>query len=115
MAKRSRASSSKGEPIPKKATRESEAEASMPEVVPPGVGEHGEEEEEEEEVPVLRFQGLRNRGPVILEEGELTGEPVIDEEVERPEVDFVRKDDIEILGVSTQPGPSSAYGKKVEV
>ena len=54
MAKRFRGSASKGEPIPKKARRESEAEASMPKVVPPGVEEQGEEEEEEEEVPVLR-------------------------------------------------------------
>ena len=34
VAKRSRGSASKGEPIPKKARRESEAEASMPKVVP---------------------------------------------------------------------------------
>ena len=54
MAKRSRGSASKGEPIQKKARRESEAEASMPEVVPPGIEKHVEEEEEEEEVPVLR-------------------------------------------------------------
>jgi len=59
----------------------------MPEVVPPGV-EHGEEEEEEEEVPILRSRGLRSRGPVILEEGELAGKPVITEEVKRPEVDL---------------------------
>ena len=53
MAKRSRGSTSKGEPSPKKARRESEAEASMPEVVPSGVEEHREEEEEEKEVAVL--------------------------------------------------------------
>ena len=46
VAKRSRGSASKGEPILKKAKRESEAEASMPEVVSPGVEEQGEEEEE---------------------------------------------------------------------
>jgi len=114
MAKRSHGSASKGEPRPKKARRESEAEALMPEVVPPSVEEQGEEEEEEEEVPVLRSQGLYSRG-VILEEGELAGEPVMAEEVERPEVDLVRKDDVEILGVSTQPGPSSALGRRVEV
>ena len=38
-----------------------------------------------------------------------------DEEVKRPEVDLVRKDDVEILGVLTQPGPSSAHGRRVEV
>ena len=53
VAKRSRGSASKGEPIPKKARRESEAEASMAKIVPPSVEEQGEEEEEEEEVPVL--------------------------------------------------------------
>ena len=84
MAKRSRGSTSKGEPIPKKARRELEAEASMPKVVPSGVEEQGEEEEEEEEVPVLRSRGLRSRGPVILEEGELADEPIMAEEVERP-------------------------------
>ena len=51
VAKRSRGSASKGEPIPKKARRESEAEVSMPEVVPPSVEEQGEEEEEEEGSP----------------------------------------------------------------
>ena len=34
---------------------------------------------------------------MILEEGELVGEPVMAEEVGRPEVDLVRKDDVEIL------------------
>ena len=96
------------------ARRGSEAKASMPEVVPAGA-EQGEEEEEEEEVPVLRSRGLRSRGPVILEEGELAGEPVMAEEVERPKVDLVRKDDIEIPGVSTQPGPSSVHERRVEV
>ena len=75
--------------MPKKARRESKAEASMPEVVPPGVEKHGEEEEEEEEVPVLRARGLRSRGPVILEEGELANEPVMAEEVERPELTWL--------------------------
>ena len=80
VAKRSRGSASKGEPIPKKGRRESEAEASMPEVVPPSVEEQGEEEEEEEKVPALLSQGLRSRGPVILE-GEFAGELVMAEEV----------------------------------
>jgi len=87
----------------------------MPEVVPPGVEEQGEEEEEKEEVPILHSRGLRSRGPAILEEGELVGEPDIAEEVERPEVDLVGRDDVEILGVSTQPGPSSAHERRVEV
>ena len=39
VSKRSHGSASKGEPIPKKARRESEAEASMPIVVPPGSSE----------------------------------------------------------------------------
>ena len=85
----------------------------MPKVVPPGVEEQGEEEEEE--VPVLRSHGLRSRGPVILEEGGLADEPIVAEEVEQPEVDLVRRDGIEIPGISTQPGPSSAHGRKVEV
>ena len=87
----------------------------MPEVVPSGVEVQGEEEKEEEEVPILRSLGLHNRGPVILEEGELAGEPAMAEEVERPKVDLVRKDDVEISGVSTQPGPSSAHGRRMKV
>ena len=37
------------------------------------------------------------------------------EEAERPEVDLVGKDDVEIPGVSTQPGPSSVYERRVEM
>ena len=51
MAKHSHGSASQGELRLKKARRGSEAEASIPEVVPPGVEEQEEEEEEEEEVP----------------------------------------------------------------
>ena len=115
MAKRSRGFASKGEPILKKSRRESEAEASMPKVVPSSVEEQEEEEEDEKEVPILRPRGLRSRGPVILEEGELAGEPIMAEEVKRPEVDLVGRDGVEISGVSTQPGPFSAHGRRVEV
>ena len=94
VSKRSHGSASKGEPIPKKARRESEAEVLMPIVVPPGIEEQGEEEEEE--VAVLRSRSLRSRGSVILEEGELADEPIMAEEVERPEVDLVGRDDVEI-------------------
>ena len=87
----------------------------MPEVVPSSVEEQREEEEDEEEVPLLHPRGLRSRGPVILEEGELAGEPVMAEEVERPEVDLVGRDGVEIPGISAQPEPSSAHGRRVEV
>jgi len=114
VSKRSHGSTSKGEPIPKKARREPEAEASMPEVVPSGV--EGQREEEEEEIPLLHPRGLRSRGPMILEEGELAGEPIMAEEAERPEVDLVGRDDVEIPGVSTQPGSSSSVqGRRDEV
>ena len=83
----------------------------MPKVVSSSVEEQGDEEEEEEEVPVLRSRGLHSRGPVILEEGELAGEPVIAEEVERPEVDLVGMEGVEILGVSTQPDLLQLMGK----
>ena len=43
------------------------------------------------------------------------GEPVMAEEVEHPEVDLVGRDDVEIPGVSTQPGSSSAHEGRVEV
>ena len=65
--------------------------------------------------PPLGSRGLRSRGPAILEEGKLVGKPVMAEEVERPEVDLVGRDNIEILGVSTQPGPSSAQERREEV
>ena len=115
VSKRSRGSASKGEPIPKKARRESEAEVLMPKVVPLGIEEQGKEEEEEEEVPNLRSRGLRSRYPVILEEGEFADEPVMAEEVEQPEVDLMGRDGVEIPGISAQPEPSSAHGRRVEV
>ena len=77
VSKRSHGSTSKGEPIPKKARRESEAEALMSEVIPFGV----EEQREEEEIPPLRPRGLRSRGPMILEERELADEPATAEAV----------------------------------
>ena len=80
MSKRSHGSTSKGEPIPKKARRDSEAEALMSEVAPSGVEEQ-REEEKEEKIPPLRPRGLRSRGPMILEEGELADEPDTAEEV----------------------------------
>ena len=113
MSNRSHGSTSKSEPIPKKPRREPEVEALMLEVVPSGV--EGQREEEEEEIPLLHPRGLRSRGPVILEEGELAGEPVMAEEAERLEVDLVGKDDIEIPGVSTQPGSSSVQERRDEV
>ena len=115
MSKCSHGSASKDEPIPKMARRESEAEASMPEVVPSGVEGQREEEEEKEEIPLLRPRGLHSRSPVILEEGELVGEPIMAEEAERFEVDLVGRDDVEILGVSTQPGSSSVQERRDEV
>ena len=107
MAKHSHGSASQGEPRSKKARKGSEAEASMPEVVPSGAEKQEEKEEEEEEE-------VRSRGPALLAEGESVGEPVMAEEVERPEVDLVGRDDVEISGVSTQPGPSSPHERRVE-
>ena len=52
---------------------------------------------------------------MILEEGELADEPIMAEEVERLEVNLEGRDGIEILGVSTQPGSSSAHEGRVEV
>jgi len=34
---------------------------------------------------------------------------------EQPEVDLVERDDVEILGVSTQSGPSSTQERRAEV
>ena len=59
----------------------------MPEAVPSSVEEQREEEEEEEEIPLRRPHGLRSRGPVILEEGELVDEPTTTDEAEQLEVD----------------------------
>ena len=53
VSKCSHGSTSKGEPIPKKARRESEAEAPLSDVVPSGVKEQREEEEEKEEIPLF--------------------------------------------------------------
>ena len=51
MAKRFRGSTSKSEPIPKKARRESEAEVLMPKVVPPGVEEQGRKKKRRRKSP----------------------------------------------------------------
>ena len=118
MANRPCGSTSQSEPSLKKAKRGSEVEVltQMPEVVPPSAEEQEEEEEEEEEeVPTLRSRGLRSRGLAILAEGEPVGEPVMTEGVERPEVDLVEMDDVEISRVSTQPGPSSTQERREEV
>ena len=51
MAKRSRGSASKGEPIPKKARRESEVEVSMPKEVPLVIEEQGEKKKRRRKSP----------------------------------------------------------------
>jgi len=117
VAKRLHGSTSQGESSPKKAKRGSKAEAlaRMPEVVPLGAEEQEEAEEEEEALPILRPRGLCSRGPMILAEGKPVGELAMAEEVERPEVDLAERDDVKILGVSTQPGPSLAQERRAEV
>ena len=90
VAKHSRGSASQGEPRSKKARKGSEAEVSLPEVVPAGAEEQEEEKEEEEgEVLSLSSRGLRCRGPTILAEGEPVCEPVMAEEVELAAILYV--------------------------
>ena len=48
---------------------------------------------------------------MILEEGELAGEPVMAEEVERSEVDLVGRDGVEIPGISAQLNFFSSWEK----
>jgi len=114
VSKHPHGSTSKVEPTPKKARGDSGAEASMSEAVPYGVAEQREEEEEEDEILLVRPRGLRSRGPVILEEGELTDEPTTTDEAEQLEVDLIGRDDVEILGVSTQLGSSSVQERRDE-
>ena len=52
---------------------------------------------------------------MILEEGKLADEPATAEEAERPKVDLVGRDDVEIPGISSQPGSSSVQEKRDEV
>ena len=52
---------------------------------------------------------------MILEEGELAGEPVMAEEAVRSKVDLVGGDDVEIPGVSTRPESSSVQERRDEV
>ena len=51
---------------------------------------------------------------MILEEGELADEPTATDEAEQLEADLVGRDDVEIPGVSTQPGSSSAHERRDE-
>ena len=108
------------EPAPKKARRDLAAEVSLSAAIPSGVEEQIEEEEDEDNVPLIRTRGLRSKGPVILEEGEFTDEPTVADEptaaddAEQFEADLMSRDDVEIQGVSTQPGSSSAQERRDE-
>ena len=113
MHKRPQGSTSTIEPAPKKTRRDLAAEASMSEAIPSGVEEQ-REEEEEDSAPLVRTRGLRSRGPAFLEEGELADEPLLLDEAEQLEADLVGRDDVEIPGVSTQPGSSSAQERGEE-
>jgi len=108
VSKHHGASTSLGEPSPKKAKKGSEAEASarMSEVIPPGAEEQ-EEEEEEEATPTLRPRCLHSKSPAILTEGDPAGESTIAKGVEWPK-EVMERVEVEIPGVSTQPGTSSA-------
>ena len=75
-------STSTAEPAPKKARKDLAAE----EAVPSGVEEQREEEEEEDDAPLVHSHGLRSRGPVFLEEGELADEPIATDEAEQLEL-----------------------------
>jgi len=99
-----RASASQDEPSLKKAKKGSEAEVSarMPEKIPHDAKEQ-EEEVEEEAVPTLHPRGLRSRGTVILAEGEPTRQSIMAEGAKQPE-EVMERVEVEILGVSTQPG-----------
>ena len=57
---------------------------------------------------------MRSKGPIILEEGELADEPIAIDEAEQLEVVLMGRDDVEIPGVSTQPGSSSAHERRDE-
>ena len=81
--KRSHGSTSTAEPAPKKAKKDLAAEASRSEVFPSGVEERREEEEEEDNAPLVRTRGLRSKGPMILEEGELADEPTAADDAEQ--------------------------------
>ena len=65
--------------------------------------EQKEEEEEEEAIPTLWPQSLRSWGPTILAEGEPISQSTTVEGAEQPE-EVVERVEVEILGVSTQPG-----------
>ena len=88
------------EPAPKKARKDLAAE----ETVPSGVEEQREEAEEEDDAPLVRSRGLRSRGPVILEEGELADEPIATDEAEQLEVALMGMDDVEISGSQLNQG-----------
>ena len=132
MRKRPQGSTSIVEPAPKKVRRDLAAAVSPSEAIPSGVEEQREEEEDEDIAPLIRTRGLCSRGPRILEEGELAGEPTTADEpiaadepaaaneptaageAEPLEVDMMSRDDVEIPGVSTQPESSSAQERRDE-
>ena len=89
------------------------AEVSLSEAIPSGVEEQ-REEEKEDNAPLVSTRGLCSRGPAFLEEGELADEPLTIDEAEQLEADLVSRADVEIPGVSIQPGSSSASERREE-
>jgi len=126
VRKRPQGSTSIVEPAPKKIRRDLAAEVFLSEAIPSGVEEQKEEEEDEDNVPLIRTRGLRSKGPVILAEGEFANEPtaavepaaadepIAVDDAEQLEVDLMSRDDVEIPGVSTQHGSSSAQERRDE-
>ena len=106
--KRPQGSTSTVEPAPKKVRRDLAAAVSPSEDIPSGVEEQREEEGDEDDAPLVRTRGLRSRGPMILEEGEFADKPTTTDEAEQFEADIMSGGDVEIPGVSTQHGSSSA-------
>ena len=90
------------------------AEVSLSEDIPAGVEEPREEEADEDDALLVPARRLRSRGPRIVEEAEPADEPTAADEAEQFEVDIMSGGDVEIPGVSSQPGFSSAHERRDE-
>jgi len=91
------------------------AVVSPSEDIPSGIEELREEEADKDDAPLVHVRRLRSKGLRIAEEGEPADKPTAADEAERIEVDIMSGGDVEILGVSAQPGSSSAHERRDEV
>ena len=104
VSKRRQRSASTAEPAPKKVRRDLTTEVSRSEDIPAVVEVPREEDIAEEDVPLVRAPRSSSRDRRSTEEGELIDRATTADEDEQLEVDIMSGGDVDIPGISVQPG-----------